>query len=101
MSGMRWTAVAVLVGCLAPLCTAPVAHAVTAPAIPAAPAAPANCNPPAGVMTKRQLDQNGQPWAQRILNIGAAHERATGRGSRSRWWTAASPRRTPNSPGRS
>ncbi|NVI92450.1 S8 family serine peptidase [Actinomadura sp. BRA 177] len=78
---MRWTAVAVLAGCLAPLCTAPVAHAApAAPAIPAAPAAPANCNPPAGVMTKRQLDQNGQPWAQRILNIGAAHERATGRG---------------------
>ncbi|TDD80514.1 hypothetical protein E1293_20595 [Actinomadura darangshiensis] len=69
---MRWTAVAVLAGCLAPLCAAPVAHA--------APLAPANCQPPASVMTKQKLVENGQPWAQKILNIDAAHERATGRG---------------------
>ncbi|MEU8799016.1 S8 family serine peptidase [Spirillospora sp. NPDC048819] len=94
---MRWTAIAVLAGCLAPLCTAPVAHAAPAQAAPihaapaysapayaapaySAPAYAAPCQPPAGVMTAQQLGQNGQPWAQQILNIGAAHERATGRG---------------------
>ncbi|TDD31440.1 hypothetical protein E1287_26345 [Actinomadura sp. KC06] len=84
---MRWTAVAVVAGCLAPLYAAPVAHAAPqapraplAPRAPVARAAPQNCQPPAGNMTAQQIVQNGQPWAQQILNFGAAHERATGRG---------------------
>ncbi|MGP4027552.1 S8 family serine peptidase [Actinomadura sp. 3N407] len=86
---MKRTAIAVLAGCLAPLYSAPVAHAAPAHAAPAhaapahaAPIHAAPCQPPAGVMTGQQLGQNGQPWAQQILNIGAAHERATGRGVR-------------------
>ncbi|MFI0481903.1 S8 family serine peptidase [Actinomadura sp. 9N215] len=79
---MRWTAVAVVAGCLAPLYAAPVAHAAppAAKAPRTAAKAPQNCQPPAGVMSEKQLVQNGQPWAQQFLNFGAAHERVTGRG---------------------
>ncbi|TYC14697.1 S8 family serine peptidase [Actinomadura syzygii] len=31
-------------------------------------------------MTAQQINENGPPWAQQILNFGAAHEHATGRG---------------------
>ncbi|TMQ98312.1 hypothetical protein ETD83_19340 [Actinomadura soli] len=91
---MRWTAVAVVAGCLAPFYAAPAAHAAPpaaltapralgaplAPRAPGAPLAPQNCQPSTGSMTAKQLVENGQPWAQQILNFGAAHERATGRG---------------------
>ncbi|MFC9973780.1 S8 family serine peptidase [Spirillospora sp. NPDC127200] len=69
---MRWTAVAVLAGCLLPLAGTPVAHA--------APRAPADCRPEAGSMNGAQLLKSPEPWAQQILNIKAAQEKATGRG---------------------
>ncbi|WP_051301199.1 S8 family serine peptidase [Actinomadura rifamycini] len=69
---MRWSAVAVLAGCLLPLYAASPAHA--------APRAPANCNPPAGSMSAQALNEGGEPWAQQMLNIEAAHEKATGKG---------------------
>ncbi|WP_083981363.1 S8 family serine peptidase [Actinomadura chibensis] len=108
---MRWTAVAVLAGCLAPTAaffTAPAAEAApaartapvapttpatrtkpptrttpparTTPATRTAPRAPQGCEAPRGVMTAQQINENGPPWAQQILNFGAAHEHATGRG---------------------
>ncbi|TDC66570.1 hypothetical protein E1200_16470 [Actinomadura sp. GC306] len=78
---MRRTVIAVLTGFLVPLCTAPAAQGAPTHAAPAAaPAYAAPCQPPAGALTAQQLGQSGQPWAQQILNIGAAHERATGRG---------------------
>lgn len=69
---MRWSAVAVLAGCLLPLYAASPAHA--------APRAPANCRPPAGAMSAQALSQGGVPWAQQTLNIEKAHEKATGKG---------------------
>ncbi|MBX6766072.1 MAG: hypothetical protein IRY90_02770, partial [Actinomadura rubrobrunea] len=70
---MRWTAVTVLTGWLATMLPTPAAHA--------APAAPAQqCQPERGSLTRRQIVQ--EPWAQQILNIRAAHEKATGRGVR-------------------
>ncbi|WP_019632930.1 S8 family peptidase [Actinomadura atramentaria] len=69
---MRWTAIAALIGCAAPL--------VAAPAAQAAPRAPANCSPEQGAYSKAQLAQEPEPWWLETLNVKAAHEKATGRG---------------------
>ncbi|POM26810.1 Intracellular serine protease [Actinomadura rubteroloni] len=69
---MRWTAIAVLAGCVAPLAAAPAAQA--------APRAPANCSPEQGAYGKAQLQQEPAPWWLETLNVKAAHDKATGKG---------------------
>ncbi|PRX03804.1 UNVERIFIED_ORG: type VII secretion-associated serine protease mycosin [Actinomadura viridilutea] len=70
---MRWTAVTVLAGWLATMLPTTAAHAAPAASAP-------QCRPERGSLTRQQIVQ--EPWAQQILNIRAAHEKATGRGVR-------------------
>lgn len=82
---MRWTAGAALGGCLASLVVAPApahaapAHAAAAPARPAtARAAACQQTPESGPLVKAQITE--APWAQQLLPLQEAQEKADGRG---------------------
>ncbi|WP_026313413.1 S8 family peptidase [Actinomadura flavalba] len=70
---MRWTALAVVAGCVLPFASAPVAQA----------APPQQCRPERGNVSRQMLDENPDlRWWQQVINLSAAHETATGKGVR-------------------